>query len=113
MMTNFEMIIFQYVLKKCGHQHTFEIVGYCYGSMIAIELVRRLEAQGLNGKLILIDGALQHSRTMLLNRIKVPNNEYLENVCFSAIINTLTPMDNDKVRESKLTISSLVEIAFH
>ncbi|XP_070518650.1 fatty acid synthase-like [Cardiocondyla obscurior] len=46
-----------HVLKKIKNQKEFFIVGYSYGSLIAIELARLLEANNLLGRLILIDGA--------------------------------------------------------
>lgn len=40
------------------------MVGYSFGSIIAIELTRRLEAMNCKGRLILIDGAPEQIRTM-------------------------------------------------
>ncbi|KAL6424537.1 hypothetical protein ACFW04_009934 [Cataglyphis niger] len=46
-----------YVLQKMKDQKEFLIVGYSFGSLIAIELTRFLEAKNFSGRLILIDGA--------------------------------------------------------
>ncbi|XP_072763442.1 fatty acid synthase-like [Anoplolepis gracilipes] len=46
-----------HVLKRIQHQKEFLIVGYSFGSLIAIELARLLEAKNFSGRLILIDGA--------------------------------------------------------
>jgi len=40
------------------------MVGYSFGSIIAIELTRRLEAMNFKGRLILIDGAPDQIRMM-------------------------------------------------
>ncbi|XP_029674091.1 fatty acid synthase-like, partial [Formica exsecta] len=46
-----------YIMKKMKEQEKFLIVGYSFGSLIAIELARLLEAKNFVGRLILIDGA--------------------------------------------------------
>jgi len=40
------------------------MVGYSFGSIIAIELTRRLEAMNFKGRLVLIDGAPEQMRMM-------------------------------------------------
>ncbi len=40
------------------------MVGYSFGSLIAIEVTRILEAMNFKGRLILIDGAPELARTM-------------------------------------------------
>nr|XP_003703606.1 PREDICTED: fatty acid synthase [Megachile rotundata] len=46
-----------HVLNRSKDRRDFIIVGYSFGSLIAIELARKLEAQALVGHLILIDGS--------------------------------------------------------
>lgn len=38
-------------------RRNFVVVGYSYGSLIALEMVNRLEKMGLSGRLFLIDGS--------------------------------------------------------
>lgn len=40
------------------------MVGYSFGSIIAIELTRRLEALNFKGRLVLIDGAPEQMQTI-------------------------------------------------
>jgi len=40
------------------------MVGYSFGSIIAIELTRKLEAMNFKGRMILIDGAPEQMRMM-------------------------------------------------
>ncbi|XP_067206011.1 fatty acid synthase-like [Linepithema humile] len=42
----------------------FVLVGYSYGSAIAIELAQKLEEMNLKGQLVLIDGAPEHMKAM-------------------------------------------------
>ncbi|KAL6435268.1 hypothetical protein ACFW04_005371 [Cataglyphis niger] len=46
-----------YIMEKMEDQKEFVIVGYSFGSLIAIELARLLEAKNFIGRLILVDGA--------------------------------------------------------
>ncbi|XP_076226839.1 fatty acid synthase [Nomia melanderi] len=53
-----------YVLDKIKEQRVFKIVGYSYGSMIAIEIVRRLEMHGFVGELLLLDGSPDYMKAI-------------------------------------------------
>ncbi|XP_070167745.1 fatty acid synthase-like [Polyergus mexicanus] len=46
-----------YIMEKMEDRKEFLIVGYSFGSLIAIELARLLEAKNFVGRLLLIDGA--------------------------------------------------------
>jgi len=50
-------MLFQHILERMKNRKEFLIVGYSFGSLIAIELARFLEAENFTGRLILIDGA--------------------------------------------------------
>lgn len=47
----------QYIIPKLRNGKDFVMVGFSFGSIIAIELTRRLEAMNFKGRLILIDGS--------------------------------------------------------
>ncbi|XP_012058645.1 PREDICTED: fatty acid synthase-like, partial [Atta cephalotes] len=52
------------ILPKLTEGTNFVMVGYSFGSLIAIEVTRILEAMNFKGRLILIDGAPELARTM-------------------------------------------------
>ncbi|KYN18124.1 Fatty acid synthase [Trachymyrmex cornetzi] len=54
-----------HILSKLTDGKDFIIVGYSFGSLIAIEVTRKLEAMNFKGRLVLIDGAPEPLRTML------------------------------------------------
>ncbi|XP_011630596.1 uncharacterized protein LOC105422783, partial [Pogonomyrmex barbatus] len=55
----------EHILSKLRNKTTnFVIVGYSFGSIIAIELTRRLEAVNFKSRLVLIDGAPEQIQTM-------------------------------------------------
>jgi len=57
-------IFLQHILPKLKDGKDFVMVGYSFGSIIAIELTRRLEALNFKGRLVLIDGAPEQMRTI-------------------------------------------------
>lgn len=68
------------------------MTGYSFGSLIAIELTRRLEAKGLNGKLILIDGAPDQLKAI---RNDQPDNEQeLQTKTLVDMITIVSPTDS-------------------
>lgn len=58
------MIFLQNILPKLTDGKDFVIVGYSFGSVIAIEVTRMLEAMNFKGRLVLIDGAPDLARAM-------------------------------------------------
>ncbi|XP_024884358.1 fatty acid synthase-like, partial [Temnothorax curvispinosus] len=70
-----------HILKKMKDERKFLIVGYSFGSLIAIELARLLEANNFSGRLILIDGAP--------DQIKLWTNQYLDCTSPEELQNTI------------------------
>ncbi|XP_018375579.1 PREDICTED: fatty acid synthase-like [Trachymyrmex cornetzi] len=54
-----------HILSKLTDGKDFIIVGYSFGSIIAIEVTRKLEVMNFKGRLVLIDGAPEPLQTML------------------------------------------------
>ncbi|OXU25389.1 hypothetical protein TSAR_001850 [Trichomalopsis sarcophagae] len=90
--TAFEMADYflPYVLEK-SKDSTFLITGYSFGSLIAIELVRKLEAKGLTGQLILIDGSPYQLKAIQLHQMKGTAKADLENLALSEIMHVTSP----------------------
>ncbi|XP_001605700.1 fatty acid synthase [Nasonia vitripennis] len=90
--TAFEMADYflPYVLEK-SKDSKFLITGYSFGSLIAIELVRKLEAKGLTGQLILIDGAPYQLKAIQVHQMKGTTKADLENLALSEIMHVTSP----------------------
>ncbi|KYN02883.1 PREDICTED: fatty acid synthase-like [Cyphomyrmex costatus] len=54
-----------HILSMLTDGKDFVIVGYSFGSLFAIEIMRRLEAMNFKGRLVLIDGAPEPIQTIL------------------------------------------------
>ncbi|XP_044017897.1 fatty acid synthase-like isoform X2 [Aphidius gifuensis] len=75
-----------HVLARCKDRRDFLVVGYSFGSLIAIEIVRLLEAEGLTGKLILIDGSPDLMIAILKEQLAVTKESELENTILVGIM---------------------------
>lgn len=93
---------FQYVLPTAEERRSFALVGYSYGSLIAIELARQLESHGLTGQLVLIDGAPLHLKSMLEQYLPSSTEQELQNNVLLSIMDTLQPAASGKVDLSSI-----------
>ncbi|XP_023313671.1 fatty acid synthase-like [Trichogramma pretiosum] len=80
-----------HVLDRSKGRRNFVIVGYSFGSLIAIEIVRKLESQGMSGQLILIDGAPDQLQVITSNQITANSDEELQSHTLMAMINIVHP----------------------
>lgn len=75
----------------------FVIVGYSLGSLIAIELVRKLEGMNLHGRVVLIDGAPEQMKAMANQHLPFNTIAELENNVLLGIMDTIQPVLSGKV----------------
>nr|XP_033197779.1 fatty acid synthase-like [Bombus vancouverensis nearcticus] len=82
-----------YVLARSKGRRDFTIVGYSYGSLIAIELTRRLEPYILIGQLILIDGSPDYMKAIKSEHLASPTEDEYQNTFLIEILNVIkTPI---------------------
>ncbi|XP_071625539.1 fatty acid synthase-like [Temnothorax longispinosus] len=79
-----------HILKKMEDQRKFLIVGYSFGSLIAIELARLLEAKDFSGRLILIDGAPDQMKFWTNQYLNCTSPDELENVVLLGLLKMYT-----------------------
>lgn len=84
-------------MPKAEEQRGFALVGYSYGSLIALELARRLEKRGLSGRLVLIDGAPELMKTIIDQFMPFTTEGELQNNVLLAIMDTVQPALSGKV----------------
>lgn len=75
----------------------FVIVGYSMGSLIAIELMRKLEQLNLQGRLVLIDGAPEQIKAMANQFLPFTTFVELENNVLLSIMDIIQPTLSGKV----------------
>lgn len=75
-----------YVVERNKERRDFTIVGYSYGSVIAIELVRRLESRGYVGNLILLDGSPDYMKAIKMQQLFATTQETFQNNLLTGIL---------------------------
>ncbi|KAI4502501.1 hypothetical protein M0802_002413 [Mischocyttarus mexicanus] len=85
-----------YILERLKNQQDFTIVGYSFGSLIAIEIVRILESKGFNGKLIIIDGGPLAMKLMVKQQLYASTLKELEN---NILLNFSETFDSDTIEK--------------
>ncbi|XP_034946083.1 fatty acid synthase [Chelonus insularis] len=89
----FEMAnqLLPHVLQRNKGRRDFVIAGYSYGSLVAIELARKLEAEGLTGRLVLIDGAPELMKAIKDQQLASASDEELETNVLVGIMDIYSP----------------------
>lgn len=75
----------------------FVMIGYSFGSIIAIEITRKLEAMNFKGRLVLIDGAPEQIRTMYKHITSDSNDADLQNIVLTNIMEIYSSETSEKV----------------
>ncbi|EFN74070.1 Fatty acid synthase [Camponotus floridanus] len=89
--------LLQHILSKKKLNQDFVIVGYSMGSLIAIELMRKLEQLNLQGRLVLIDGAPEQIKAMANHFLPFTTFFELENNVLLSIMDTIQPTLSGKL----------------
>ncbi|XP_044017899.1 fatty acid synthase-like [Aphidius gifuensis] len=80
-----------HVIARNKGRRNFVVVGYSFGSLIAIEIVRLLEAEGLTGKLILIDGSPDLMHAIKNEQMTASNDDELQTNVLVGIMDIIKP----------------------
>ncbi|XP_058122318.1 fatty acid synthase-like [Anopheles ziemanni] len=80
--------MFQTVFAKCEQ---FLVIGYSFGSLLALDIVKRLEARSLRGKLMLIDGSPLYLQRFASNHFSVVEDEQLQIAVLTLVLSFVLP----------------------
>ncbi|XP_036143548.1 fatty acid synthase [Monomorium pharaonis] len=86
-----------HILPKLTGGKDFVMVGYSFGSIIAIELTRRLESLNFKGRLVLVDGAPEQIRMLYTHFTSNSNDTDLQFVVLTNIIELYSPGSSKKI----------------
>ncbi|XP_018393255.1 PREDICTED: fatty acid synthase-like [Cyphomyrmex costatus] len=89
--------LINHILPKLNDGKDFIMVAYSFGSIIAIELTRRLEAMKFKGRLILIDGSPEQVRTMYNYFTSASNSTDLQIYILTLIMEIYSPGSSEKI----------------
>ncbi|KAJ8686543.1 hypothetical protein QAD02_022337 [Eretmocerus hayati] len=92
----------QDIYNRCESKKKFVIVGYSFGSLIALEVTRRLEQMGLQGSLIFIDGSPEYVKCSILSSLNTegPVDQALQDTILLRRTALLDPEDHDKLAKA-------------
>ncbi|CAO1315088.1 unnamed protein product [Diamesa serratosioi] len=72
----------------------FCLIGYSFGAFVTLELARRLEAQGMNGNILLIDGAPKMLKKLAVDQITLQyTEESLRLIILTGILKLVFPRE--------------------
>jgi len=97
-------IFLQHILPKLRAGKDFVRVGYSFGSIIAIELIRKLEARNFKDRLILVNGAPEQMRMMHEDFVSDSNDVDLHILLLMNIMKIYAAESSEKVIFSKIYI---------
>ncbi|KAK2585487.1 hypothetical protein KPH14_010141 [Odynerus spinipes] len=83
-----------HLLVKLKGRTDFTLVGYSFGSLVAIELVQRLESEGFNGHLFLIDGSPEYMKALIKQHVYLSVDEEIESSILLGIMDTFIPTNS-------------------
>ncbi|CAD6237321.1 GSCOCG00002249001-RA-CDS, partial [Cotesia congregata] len=98
-----------HVLKNNEDHKHFVIIGYSIGSLIAIELVRKLEAKGLTGKLILIDGSPDFTKAFKDQMLPSSSEEELQHSILMGITEMIMPTLGEEYNSWKSKLDTVMK----
>ncbi|XP_055853355.1 fatty acid synthase [Episyrphus balteatus] len=87
--------VFESVKSVLKSSEKFYIIGYSFGTFIALNLASLLEKAGYRGQVLLIDGAPHFLKTLTLGHLGADyKDEDLYNLLFSGIVNQIFPNES-------------------
>ncbi|XP_032678573.1 fatty acid synthase-like isoform X2 [Odontomachus brunneus] len=89
--------LLKHVLGKMKSKKNFVIVAYSYGTLIAIELAKRLEEMNFQGRLVLIDGAPEQMKALTNQHIPYTTIDELQSNVLLGIMDVLNPAISGKL----------------
>uniref|UniRef100_A0A182TMJ1 oleoyl-[acyl-carrier-protein] hydrolase n=1 Tax=Anopheles melas TaxID=34690 RepID=A0A182TMJ1_9DIPT len=78
----------------------FLVIGYSFGSLLALEIVKRLEARSLRGKLMLIDGSPLYLQRFASHHLSGFDDEHLQMAILTLVLRFSLPSVSNEILSS-------------
>uniref|UniRef100_A0A182X139 Uncharacterized protein n=1 Tax=Anopheles quadriannulatus TaxID=34691 RepID=A0A182X139_ANOQN len=78
----------------------FLVIGYSFGSLLALEVVKRLEARSLRGKLMLIDGSPLYLQRFASHHLSGFDDEHLQMAILTLVLRFSLPSVSNEILSS-------------
>jgi thioesterase domain-containing protein len=93
--------VLQHIHSRLAPRAPFRLLGYSFGGLVALELALKLEAEGREGKLYLVDSAPDFLKATLTQTIAGDDEEFQTNV-ICAMFKVATPHEATPAAVSKV-----------
>ncbi|XP_053661661.1 fatty acid synthase-like [Anopheles marshallii] len=87
----------------------FLVIGYSFGSLLALEIVKRLEARSLHGKLMLIDGSPLYLQRFASHHLSGFDDEHLQMAILTLVLSFVLPTATQDIIKSIMDKSTYLE----
>jgi len=93
--------VLQHIHSRLAPRAPFHLLGYSFGGLLALELALKLEAEGHEGKLYLVDSAPDFIKAMVTQR-RGSNEEELQTSLICAMFTLIAPDEATSAAVSKV-----------
>uniref|UniRef100_A0A182Y5H6 Fatty acid synthase n=1 Tax=Anopheles stephensi TaxID=30069 RepID=A0A182Y5H6_ANOST len=87
----------------------FLVIGYSFGSLLALEIVKRLEARSLQGKLMLIDGSPLYLQRFASHHLSGFDDEHLQMAILTLVLSIVLPTATQDIIKPIMDRSTYLE----
>ncbi|XP_049277914.1 fatty acid synthase-like [Anopheles funestus] len=87
----------------------FLVIGHSFGSLLALEIVKRLEARSLCGKLMLIDGSPLYLQRLASHHLSGFDDEHLQTTVLTLVLSFVLPTATQDIIKPVMDKSTYVE----
>uniref|UniRef100_A0A182SAE7 oleoyl-[acyl-carrier-protein] hydrolase n=1 Tax=Anopheles maculatus TaxID=74869 RepID=A0A182SAE7_9DIPT len=87
----------------------FLVIGYSFGSLLALEIVKRLEARSLQGKLMLIDGSPLYLQRFASHHLSGFDDEHLQMAILTLVLSFVLPTATQDIIKPIMDQSTYLE----
>uniref|UniRef100_A0A182QUE6 Fatty acid synthase n=1 Tax=Anopheles farauti TaxID=69004 RepID=A0A182QUE6_9DIPT len=87
----------------------FLVIGYSFGSLLALDVVKRLEARSLRGKLMLIDGSPLYLQRFASQHLSGFDDEHLQMAILTIVLSFVLPTATNEIIKPIMDQSSYTE----
>ena len=93
MLIYFMCLYFQHIENYLSRDSSFYIIGYSFGTLVALEMISLLEEKGYTGILILIDSSPAYSSSSLKKHFAHETDAQFQTAVLMKICTLLIPLD--------------------
>lgn len=100
--------IYPSVKASLCSKKTFNVLAHSYGTIVALEIISRLEKEGITCKALFLDGSPDLMKEICIKSLPINNTVYLETTILCGLMSLYMP--KEVIESAKVTISLFIYI---